>query len=494
MRAALFTIFLSLSVVHAATLHKIADIPFPKGSAEIIAYSVATGELISTRQHGKHASLQVLKLPAGADPKTLSLDDRYSISSVATHPEKPLAAATLIPFKPLEAQGEVVLVDLQTEAEIARYPVGYHPDCVNFSKDGRLILVACEGEFGNSKLQTPGSLSVIEWERGFAADYHLPVPAPGGTALRAPHGNGWMDLEPEYVSESNGIAYLTLQENNAIARFNLASRQWLPVWELGSWSITGDFSDRDGPWGETSIQSHVPIHAMPQPDTLTTLVIGGRTFVATANEGENAGGTRVKHLGLKGPTLDREYRRELKKKYGIHPQHDMALGRLQVSPIEGDLDGDGDIDELVAFGTRSFSIWDGETGERVFDSGQTFEAQGSTRAGTHNWDLARADRMDSRSDNRGPEPEAIASGLISGHPYLAVATERQGSIYLYQVETAAAPKLVAIIDEGVESGLYSPESLLFLPENSNPYNAPVLVCGWEGSERVTFYKILPNQP
>jgi hypothetical protein len=33
----------------------------------------------------------------------------------------------------------------------------------------------------------------------------------------------------------------------------------------------------------------------------------------------------------------------------------------------GDTDGDGDFDELVSW-SRSFSIWNGNTGEIVFDS------------------------------------------------------------------------------------------------------------------------------
>jgi hypothetical protein len=53
-------------------------------------------------------------------------------------------------------------------------------------------------------------------------------------------------------------------------------------------------------------------------------------------------------------------------------QADEALGRLTVTTANGDTDGDGDFDELYAFGGRSFSIWD-EQGELVYDSGDDLE-------------------------------------------------------------------------------------------------------------------------
>jgi hypothetical protein len=39
----------------------------------------------------------------------------------------------------------------------------------------------------------------------------------------------------------------------------------------------------------------------------------------------------------------------------------------------GDTDGGGDYDRLYMLGSRSFSIWDAETGLQVFDSGEDVE-------------------------------------------------------------------------------------------------------------------------
>lgn len=53
-------------------------------------------------------------------------------------------------------------------------------------------------------------------------------------------------------------------------------------------------------------------------------------------------------------------------------QEDDQRGRLEVSTIDGDPDGDGDFDQLFSYGACSFSIWDA-FGNLVFDSGDQIE-------------------------------------------------------------------------------------------------------------------------
>lgn len=47
---------------------------------------------------------------------------------------------------------------------------------------------------------------------------------------------------------------------------------------------------------------------------------------------------------------------------------DAKMGRLNLISTEGDGDNDGDLDELISFGARSMTIWNGNTGSLVFDS------------------------------------------------------------------------------------------------------------------------------
>ncbi len=106
------------------------------------------------------------------------------------------------------------------------------------------------------------------------------------------------------------------------------------------------------------------------PDGIASFVAGGQTDYATANEGdarpadnvesghpaEASDEGRFSQLGTSGrPPLDPAPYAVLDLAYGGNGQSDAALGRLNLSLINGDLDADGDIDQPTMFGTRSFS-------------------------------------------------------------------------------------------------------------------------------------------
>lgn len=64
-----------------------------------------------------------------------------------------------------------------------------------------------------------------------------------------------VDLEPEYIAVSGGRAYVTLQENNAIAVMDLASKTFTGVYSAG-------FEDHSKtPW--TSTKKMMPITPRP---------------------------------------------------------------------------------------------------------------------------------------------------------------------------------------------------------------------------------------
>lgn len=51
---------------------------------------------------------------------------------------------------------------------------------------------------------------------------------------------------------------------------------------------------------------------------------------------------------------------------------------MRVTNLNGDIDRDGDFDEIHCVGTRSFSIWDADNKTLVYDSGDDFELYTST--------------------------------------------------------------------------------------------------------------------
>ena len=189
-------------------------------------------------------------------------------------------------------------------------------------------------------------------------------------------------------------------------------------------------------------------------------------------------------------------------------QEDRNLGRLRVTNVDGDTDGDGDFDQLFALGTRSFSIWTGE-GELVFDSGDEFERViEEALPACFNCSGGNI-RFDARSPDRGPEPETLAVGRVDGRDYAFIAPERIGGVYAYDITDPAAPVFQQYINfrdfsidpsEVCESGKpaseactkagdLEPEGVLFIPASDSPIDAPLVVVTHELSTSTTLYRV-----
>jgi hypothetical protein len=74
---------------------------------------------------------------------------------------------------------------------------------------------------------------------------------PAGLRISGPAGTtAATDIEPEYVSILGKYAYVTLQENNGVAKVNLATNSIGKIFALGTVDYSNlpvDLSDRDGP-------------------------------------------------------------------------------------------------------------------------------------------------------------------------------------------------------------------------------------------------------
>src|SRR6185436_15870467 len=96
---------------------------------------------------------------------------------------------------------------------------------------------------------------------------------------------------------------------------------------------------------------------------------------------------------------------------------------------------DGDYDFLAAFGARSFSVWSTDV-RQLYDSGDQFEqitaAAFPTRFNADHTDNG-ATTFDSRSDNKGPEPEGLTVGTVNGRQYAFIGLERMGGVMVYEL-------------------------------------------------------------
>ena len=113
------------------------------------------------------------------------------------------------------------------------------------------------------------------------------------------------------------------------------------------------------------------------------------------------------------------------------------------------------------------------------------------------------DSFDSRSDDKGPEPEGLALGRIGGRTIAFIGLERIGGIMAYDITNPFRVKFLDYVnhrDFGVDAQLsdgsvnplvgdLGPEGLLFINAASSPHGKALLVVGNEISGTTTLYEI-----
>ncbi len=231
-----------------------------------------------------------------------------------------------------------------------------------------------------------------------------------------------------------------------------------------------------------------PVLGMYMPDGVAAFTANGQTYYVTANEGDARNeDTRAGDLSLDPAAFP-----------GVALVNADQLGRLNVSGIDGDLDGDGDYDRLYAYGARSLSIWDGY-GNQVYDSGDELEKV--TAAAYPEFFNATNDEnnFDSRSDDKGPEPEGVAVGTLGGRTYAFVGLERIGGFVTYDVTDPKAARYVAYTNprnfagdpEAGTAGDLGPEGILFIDGKDSPTGTPLVVVANEISGTTSLFGVRP---
>ncbi len=251
-----------------------------------------------------------------------------------------------------------------------------------------------------------------------------------------------------------------------------------------------DASDRDG---GINI-ANWPVYGMYQPDAITSFEIDGSAYYMTANEGD---ARDYDFFSEEARVKDDEYVLDPAKfPNSEFLKSDAAIGRLGITTENGDLDGDGDYDQIYAYGARSFSIWD-KFGNLVFDSGDMIEKIVAEYF-PDNFNANNDDNdQDNRSDNKGPEPEGITYAQINGQHYAFVGLERVGGIMAFLINRPSNPQFVTYVnnrdfDADVETeaaGDLGPEGLLFISADDSPNGDPLLVVTNEVSGTTSIYTV-----
>lgn len=491
---------------------------FDEGAAEIVAHDPRTQRLFIVNGSTVGVSTGRIDVVSIIDPSQLTLLFSIDVTpygraanSVAVSSRGIIAAAVEAAVK--TDPGSVVFFDADGTF-LSSVTVGALPDMLTFTPNGRRVLVANEGEPRDDYMVDPeGTVSIIDLPRGgprmltqanvrTAAFTGFNAPASLDASIRifGPNASVAQDLEPEYITidEQGHTAWVTLQENNALGILDIRRGEFTELKGLGFKNHNLpenalDPSDRDGPnnTGRININPY-PVFGIYQPDAIASYRVRGRTYLITANEGDArdydafSEERRVSALTL-DPTIFPN---------AATLRTNAQLGRLNVTRVNGDTDGDGDYDALYAFGARSFSILT-DRGVRVFDSGDQIERITAAQFPAFFNSENDANTFDTRSDNKGPEPEGVTTGEILGRTFAFIGLERIGGVMVYDVTNPFAPRFVEYVNnrnftgdpEAGTAGDLGPEGLLFIPRFASPTLRPLLVTANEISGTTTIYEV-----
>ena len=480
------------------------------GSAEIVAYDPTSQHLFVLNSIATRVNVLDFHDPSNITEIGFIDMSSYGIGATSVAVSNGLVAATVqgADYGP----GAVVFFDVDGQF-INALQVGVLPDMIVFTPNGNSVLIANEGEPAMdyvvdpegsvSRIDINGDASNLSQDDVIAIDFHdfddqKDALISAGVRIFGLNSSVSQDLEPEYITVSqDGLkAWVSLQENNAVAELDLTTNEIVSIIPLGlkDHSLLEnviDVSDRN----DEIFLANWNIKGMYMPDAIANYTIAGTTYVVTANEGDQ------REYGV----IDEDV--QVKSgSYVLDPvafptgdllKKDQLLGRLAVSPYSGDTDGDGDFDEIHSFGARSFSIWNSETHELVYDSGSDFEritSRDSEFGGLFNANNT-SNGIKNRSDNKGPEPEGITISQISGRFYAFITLERIGGVMTYDVTNPESPIFVDYDNSRTIDGVggdLGPEGIIYLSSNQSPIGLGLVVVANEISSTISIFTVSNN--
>ncbi len=361
------------------------------------------------------------------------------------------AGKGLVRFYRIDAAGSLTVVkDVE---------VGYLPDSIAFDEDGRKLVIANEGEpIKDYAIDRAGSIGIIDikgkqgketftyTDLGFAG-----LTLPPGIRLSGPAGTTQAtDMEPEYVSIHGKYAYVTLQENNGVAKVNLKTNTIEKIFALGTVdykTLLVDLSDKDGGIKPLLGQNY---EGLRMADGIAAFSTRDKDYFITANEGDG-------------------------RDYGTYLDEARGSGNAnRVKRLTDDATA-GSLDRITTFGSRGVSIFDANTGALVWDSGNTLQTI-AIAAGVYD---------DGRSDDKGVEPEGVVVKKLNGRTYAIVSMERTTSSML-AVFDVTKPAETRFVTSTVLPGNVSPEGLTVISAEDSPTKRDPLVVSNEVSNTLDF--------
>jgi hypothetical protein len=448
-----------------------------------------------------------------SDPTTLQVITSIDINpygGVTSVAVKNGIVAVASPNADETLDGTVVFFDTNG-AFINQVTVGALPDMITFSPDGTKVMTANEGQPNSDySIDPEGSVSVIDISGGVATltegdattllftDFNAQEAALITSGVRKLKLTSTLsqDFEPEFItiSDDSQKAWVTLQENNAIAEINLATTSIADVWALGTkdMSLPGNGFDASDNNNEILI-ANWPVQSYFIPDAMGSYTVGGTTYLVTANEGdekEYTGFEERTSVGAGSYVLDAT----------VYPNASLLkashnLGRFRVTNLDGNTDMDAEFEQIYSVGSRSFSIFNADTKQIVYDSGDDFEMYTAANFPT----IFNADHEDNtpkgRSRSKGPEPEGVTIATIADQTFAFISLERIGGVMVYNVTNPNAPVFVDYKNTRSTStyaGDHGAEGITYISADDSPTTNGYVIVANEISGTLTIFEVDAN--
>ncbi|MFN6038497.1 MAG: choice-of-anchor I family protein [Bacteroidota bacterium] len=471
-------------------------------SAEIVAFDSLSKKLFIANSIGAKLDIVDFTNPSAPTLQNSILMSPYgNINSVAVH--QGLVAVAVENSANPQDSGKVVFFN-SNGTFLNSVKVGMMPDMITFNHSGTKVYTANEGEPNAAYSNDPeGSVSVINISGGVVnlnqsnVNHIVFTSYNGQEALLRSQGiriyglnaNASKDFEPEYItiSDDDTKAWVTLQENNALAELNLVTNQVTKLIPLGykNHLLFENGIDASDVTSQVNI-SNWPVKGMYLPDAISQYTSGNNLYLLTANEGDARAYTgfneeaRINALNLDAAKFPNAA--QLKSNF--------TLGKLNATNKWGDFDNDGDIDSIFVYGSRSFSIWNPTTGARVYDSGSELERITSnhpTFGSMFNASNGTSAVKKNRSDDKGPEPEGVTVAKINGQDYAFVALERIGGMMVYNITNPNAPYYVKYVNNRPPD--LGAEGIIYIHPSESPNGKGLIILANEISSTLTIYQI-----
>lgn len=475
-----------------------------EAGSEIVAFDKASKKMFTT--NGADNTLDITPISYNNSTTTLGTTTQIPLSPYGAGVQSVTAmngkvAVAVGSSNKVTTKGKVVVFDTNG-ALISQTQVGYLPDMLTFNEDGTKIIVANEGEpsaatgtyvdvAGTIGILTVSNTDASDNANGYAevgfSDATLTA-ASDSTPVRlggTPSNDKALDIEPEYITVSGDYAYVTLQENNAVAKVNISTET--PTLELvksfGAKDYTTENTIDIEEEGYALLKNYKNLFGLYMPDSIASYTVHGDTYLVTANEGDGREYCSDIDSDCDNPVfVDEKKISKLDLDASIADDY-ADENDLKVMTDMGK--NAGVYEKLYTFGGRSFTIWD-TNGDLVWDSGDAF-AKLTSKFMPELFNQDDGD-IDGRSGNKGVEAEALAVGKVGTRTYAFIGFERQNVIAVYDITLPTESKFVKYIITQ-ENGDISPEGMKFVEASNSFTGNALLLVAYEMSGSTSIYEI-----